>query len=326
MKTFSYTFLAMLCASGLTACEGFSDSVDPGYYGVGVGGSSAASTIKTSSKTSSSVGGSSGASQSSDDSPDNSGTAGGGKCDMTGRWLRTTHVITESMGQQQIVFEWMYYEIKQSGNTFKVTKGLLCGDLGWGLGLFPVTCDFSKAYNANTKHLRLDGRTGTSVPTSDGRCKVQFNRAVTVRGATVPYYLDISNPLPTLEQKATGGTPGWEDWDGDGNPGVTGNLSGTVTGQLYLTPRRWDMLGGTVPDVSSKITLREKWGNEAGLVSYNGSEMLASDSAVAADPTLHFVQLARLASNQATGDDLAICAAVRKLAPSLTPEASNQEH
>jgi hypothetical protein len=189
MKTFRYSVTAVLCAAGFSACT-FSDAVEPGSYGVGaygVGGSSATSTIKTSST----IGGSAGASPSSGDNFDNSGPASG-KCDVTGRWLRVTHVLTETMGQQQIVFEWMYYEIKQSGNTFKVTKGLLCGDQGWGLGLFPATCDFSKAYDANTKRMRLDGRTGTSVPTSDGRCKVVFDRAVTVRGATVPYYLDTS--------------------------------------------------------------------------------------------------------------------------------------
>ncbi len=254
--------------------------------------------------------------------PDDTPPPDGGKCDMTGRWLLTTHSVTDALGQQQVAHDWHYYEIEQQGDTFRVTKGLLCGNDALGVGLFAVTADFSGAWDGITARMRLDGRTGSSAPTADGGCWVKVDRLYMVRGATVPYYLDPSVPLPTLEQPGTDSAPGWEDWDGDGNPGITAVVSGVVAGEIYVSPRRWDELEGSVPDVSSTIGLAMQWDSETGLIAYNGSGLLTSQAVRAADPNLHFGQMARLAADQAVGDDAAICAAVRQLAPVLAPQAS----
>lgn len=254
--------------------------------------------------------------------PDDTPPAGGGQCDMTGRWLLTTHAVTDALGQQQIAHRWMYYEIEQQGDSFKITRGLHCGDDGVGLGLFAVTADPSGSWDGVTARMRHDGRTGSSVLTNDGGCRVRLDRVYTVRGATVPYYLDPSVPLPTLEQQSTGNAPGWEDWDGDGNPGISVSISGVVVGEIYVSPRDWNELEGTAPDVSSTIGLAMQWDQETGLISYNGPALLTSQAVRAADPNLHYAQMARLAADQATGDDATICAAVRELAPSLTPQAS----
>lgn len=251
-------------------------------------------------------------------------TEGGGKCDMTGRWLVMERGVTDALGQFQLVLRWMYYEIKQEGDSFEVTKGLLCGDEGIGLGLFAVTADFKKTWDGCRERMRLDGRTGTSVPANDGGCRIHFDRFYTVRGATLPYYLDPSVPMPTLEQRGTDSAPGWEDWDEDGNPGLTGYVSGVVTGQIYVAPRRRTELEGTAPDLSSTVTLSMQWDQEPNLVSYSGSPLMTSQAARASDPSLHFAQIARLTSDQATGDNAAICAAIHELAPSLTPKAISE--
>jgi hypothetical protein len=64
------------------------------------------------------------------------------------------------------------------------------------------------------------------------------------------------------------------------------------------------------------------WNQEKNVMAFDGSPLLASEAVRAANPDLHFAQYARLAPDQATGDDLATCAAVRELASTLTPEAS----
>jgi hypothetical protein len=145
--------------------------------------------------------------------------------------------------------------------------------------------------------------------------------AIRLKGATIPYYDDPNNPLPTLEEQASGSTPGWEDWDEDGQPGITAEISGGVMGRIFFAIRAWYVLSGTVADTSHVLKLAVDWDQEMSLLGYEGSELLTSQGARAADATLHFAQLARLAPMQVAGDDESICEAVRELAPSLTPEA-----
>jgi hypothetical protein len=57
-------------------------------------------------------------------------------------------------------------------------------------------------------------------------------------------------------------------------------------------------------------------------MAFDGSPLLASEAVRAANPDLHYAEYARLGPEQATGDDQAICAAVRELAPTLTPMAA----
>ncbi|HEX2678073.1 MAG TPA: hypothetical protein VHM19_15570, partial [Polyangiales bacterium] len=76
-------------------------------------------------------------------------------------------------------------------------------------------------------------------------------------------------------------------------------------------------------DPSSVLKLAQQWGEETNILAYDGSPLLETQAVRAADASLHFAQLVRLADGEATGaDDLATCAAVRKLAPMLTPEAA----
>lgn len=246
--------------------------------------------------------------------------AGDEPCDMRGRWLVTMHVVTDAIGQQQTIHSWAYYEIDRQGDAYTVSKGLVCGDDGAANGLFAVTADFRASWDTVMEKVKLAGRAVTGVPVGGG-CDVRFAKWYTVKGATVPYYTDPSISLPGPDQPASGSTPGWEDWDGDGNPGISGILSGAVTGKVFTAPRQWTEFAGTVTDLDSTIRLSVNWNQEVNLLGYDGSPLLASEAVRAADPNLHFVELVRLRDGEAVGSDYAICDQILELAPQLTPNA-----
>jgi len=242
-------------------------------------------------------------------------------CDLTGRWLLTMHKVTEALGNQQTGHTYVYYELKQQGDVVTVEKGVMCGLDALSEGSFAVTVDFSAAWPGIRKNVQLAGRKGTSVMTASG-CQVDIAREYSVLGATVPHYLEPATALPTAEEMAAAGRPGWEDWDGDGQPGITGTCAGTVTGKIFSAVREWNSLSGVVSDVRSRFTLPLSWDSEPNIMAFDGSPFLGSSAVRAADPALHFAQLARLQPTEAVGDDATICSAVIALAPTLTPEAA----
>ena len=242
-------------------------------------------------------------------------------CDLSGRWLFTTHLVTEAIGQFQTVHTYSYYEIARQDGGFAITKGLHCGDDGVAEGLFAVSVDMKSSRPAAVGKLSYAGRAVSSMAAAGG-CRVALGKWYTVRGATVPHYADPSIPLPTAEQPASGAVPGWEDWDQDGHPGITGAVSGVVAGKIFVAPRSWTELSGTVADTRGGFELPAHWDQETGLLGYEGSELLTSEAVRAADPSLHFGAFARLPPDQAVGDDLAICTAIVALAPTLTPRAA----
>jgi hypothetical protein len=242
-------------------------------------------------------------------------------CDLSGRWLVTLHYVTDALGQQQTIHSFIYYEIERRDDALAIAKGLHCGDEALAEGVFAVSADFRKAWDAVASKVSYTGRTVSSTEAGGG-CEVRLGKWYVARGATYPHYNDPAIALPTLEQPASGATPGWEDWDGDGQPGITGFISGTVTGKIFVAPRIWTQLSGTVPDTAERFELPVAWDQEPNVLSYDGSPLLASEAVRAADPKLHFAEFARLSPAQATGDDLAICRAIVELAPTLTPRAS----
>jgi hypothetical protein len=323
-----------------SACQFDHDSVAPGYYGSEQAGSRGASNGVAAQRTGGTqvsgvlqAGGAAlkpVASQTgmagnggSSTGPGATGLSGATRasCDLSGRWLSMLHYVTDALGQLQVAHSYIYYEIEQKGDALVVNKGLQCGDDAVGSGAFAVTADFHASWAATASKVSYKGRTGSSAATSAG-CRIEFQKWYTVRGATLPYYLDPSTTLPTADQKGTGTTPGWEDWDGDGKPGVTGTVSGAVSGKIFVAPRAWTSISGTVPDVSSVFKVPLQWDQDANVMSYDGTPLLSSSAARAANMTLHFAQFARLAPNQATGDDIAICKSITALAPMLTPEAA----
>jgi hypothetical protein len=249
-------------------------------------------------------------------------------CDLTGRWLVTTHYVTVALGANQTAHSYGYYEIGKKGSDYVVTKGLYCGDFAHGTGLVDVQVHFDASNATVFKRVNTTGRTATSTMSAGG-CHVHFSKLYTVKGATVPYYVEApSRTMPTAQQQASadGKTPGWEDWDGDGNPGITGTISSSVVnGKIFTAPRRWDEPQGTVPNVTSTFKLSlAGWGQDQDVMQSDPPDniILLMTATVANDPSLHFVGFARLGANQATGDDRTICSQIMQLAPTLTPDAA----
>jgi len=248
-------------------------------------------------------------------------SSGASSCDLTGSWLVTVHKVTDGLGNLQTIHDYYFYEIAQQGDSFSVARGLKCGSDVIGGGAFAITVSYAGAQAGVIKHVTHDGRTGTSASAAGG-CQIAFAEQYTVGGATVPYYLDPSTTLPTVDDMATGTMPGWEDWDEDGKPGITGILEGTITGEIYTAAREWASYSGSATDVSSVFKLAMEWDQEPNVMSFEGSPFLGSSAVRAADASLHFVELARLSADQASGEDLALCQRLVELAPTLTPEAA----
>lgn len=245
-------------------------------------------------------------------------------CDLAGRWLATERQVAAALGAQEATHTFYYLEIGQTGSQAIVNKGLDCGGNIRGISAVAADSDYPKTWPAILTHDTQTGRQATIVPMDSG-CSVSFENRYLVMGATVSYYEDPGNTLPTTSEQASGSSPGWEDWDQDGNPGYTVNVTGFITGQVYLATRTPSSWSGVVPASATTFTLADKWSTEQSLLGYNGSSLLtaATSATPDGDASLHFVQFARLDASQASGDDATTCAAVRSLAGTLTPDASN---
>lgn len=244
-----------------------------------------------------------------------------GSCDLTGRWIFTSHLVVDALGEPQYAHYYQYFELEQQGTTFTTKKGLLCDSDSVGTGVFAASSSFATARAAVADRVKYEGRAGSSTSV-DGGCQVKFDKWYTVIGATSPYYLDPSVPLPSANEMASGDKPGWEDWDGDGNPGITGVVSGIVTGKIFVAPRMWISINTVVPDVTTAPKLITEWNSEQNVMAYDGTDLLSSQAVRGADASKHFTQMARLADDQAVGDNAAICKSVLALAKTLTPEAA----
>jgi hypothetical protein len=245
-------------------------------------------------------------------------------CDLSGRWIATDREVATGLGATEAAHTWLYFELGQSGTGGTVTKGLDCGRNVRGISSVAANVDYPKTWPALLANDTQTGRKFTSTTTASG-CAVSFEKRYTVVGATVSFFTDPSQKMPTASQQATSTIPGWEDWDHDGNPGYTMNVTGLATGQLYMSTRAWNVWSGTVATGAAAFKLKDDWNSEADVLGINGSSLLTAATSATRDndPTLHFVEFARLGATQATGDDASTCAAIRMLAASLTPNAAN---
>src|SRR6185436_10809167 len=127
-----------------------------------------------------------------------------------------------------------------------------------------------------------------------------------VRGATVDFYRNPGNKLPGRDQRAAGDVPGWEDWDGDANPGVTLKVSSTLaSGTLYTCQRDWTEYDGAVPAGAVKLKVPIRYGGEQVALGRGADTPAAVESASSpsSNPAHHFAWLHKLAAGQATGTD-----------------------
>jgi hypothetical protein len=223
---------------------------------------------------------------------------------------------------KQRVAWWFYYELEQTGSQLDVRRGLVCGTQVFPIDALSAAVELEASFPALTANNSHAGRAGR-VAASGESCSVSFERAVVVVGATTPFYTDEGTPLPGLDQPASDTSPGWEDWDADGNPAVSLHVSGLVEGTRYTALRAYSEWSGTIPSAAaSPVELRvSDWGQEEAVLGVT-AEVLKQTGVPDADRSGHFVQLARLEPGQAQGDDDSVCASIRQLAPLLTPEAN----
>jgi hypothetical protein len=251
------------------------------------------------------------------------GGAGDPSCNLTGRWLVSQRVLAVAIGQQQAAHTWLYYEIRQQGADVVVDKGLHCGFDVVKKTSLAASVDSSAAWPALIQRNSSRGRTGRFVREGD-RCRLQFAREYVVRGATLPHFADPARKLPGRTEQAQGGQPGWEDWDGDGQPGISLKVTSPLaSGTLYTCQRDWTEYDGLVEPGARKLKLAVRYGGEQVPLgrSMGAAQAIESSSTPSSDPSAHFVWLHRLDDGQAVGDDAAICEAVRSLRATLVPEA-----
>jgi hypothetical protein len=249
-----------------------------------------------------------------------------GPCDLTGRWIMTERNLSSAFGARQVNQGWMYAELTQTGDDLVFTKSLLCGGSTDGL-IFTVHMDDSKAWPGYQKFANYNGRKGSS-KRNGSRCDVALETDALVRGMTPAVYEDQSVPLPTREQQAMGSTPGWEDWDQDGHPGVTMVVSGSAQGNIYTAFRTFATDTGSITASASTFILDDhQWVQERGVLAYEPPTafLFTAPAERAPDKGANLVEFTRLSADQATGDDDAICQAIRDLAPLLTPHGTKIE-
>jgi hypothetical protein len=235
-----------------------------------------------------------------------------------------TRVLATAIGQQQAAQTWYYWEVEQQGEELRLMRGLHCGFTVVKKTALAASVDSSAAWPAILEKNSSAGRRGRFVPEGNG-CRLTLEKEYVVRGATVAAYRDPAVRLPDRTMMASGATPGWEDWDADGNPGISLKVSSSLaSGTLYTCQRDWTVYQGTTPAGASKLKVALTYGNEQVALgrSAGSAQAIESGSAPASDPAQHYAWLHRLTPDQAQGTDAEICAAIRSLKETLVPEAN----
>ncbi|MFT3926458.1 MAG: hypothetical protein QM778_28190 [Myxococcales bacterium] len=248
-----------------------------------------------------------------------SSTPPNSNCDFSGRWLMTTRSVAAGLQVKQAGIWWFYLELGQSGDKLEISKGLVCGTTVKKIDALSAAVNMDSSFAGILANNPLAGATGTVSGSST--CTLKMKRVYTVLGAS-PDFRDPKTTLPPLEQMGSSGSPGWEDWDKDGDPGSTLTVSGDVaSGKRAESIRNWFEIAGTATKKGTLFTVPMDW-NQEEVVYKVSSEILKATGAKVADKSLHFAQLAKLSESQGMGSDSEICAEMRKLAVTLTPEAN----
>ncbi len=245
-------------------------------------------------------------------------------CDLRGRWLVAQRVLATAIGQDQAAHNWFYLEVRHEGRALTVTKGLHCGFEVVKKTALGASVDSSTAWPALLKRNNSDNRRGTYVKEGAG-CKLTFAREYVVRGATLPHYLAPATPLPKRAEPASASSPGWEDWDADGNPGVSYKVSSTLAaGTLYVVQRDWTEYAGTTAAKAQKFKVPIRYGAEQIALgrSSGAPQAIETSSSPSSDPAQHYAWFHKLSDGQAVGTDPTICESVRALRNTLVPEAN----
>lgn len=193
--------------------------------------------------------GNTGSSQGSNTSDDNTGGNTGGTpsdpdCDMNGIWVGRQVTQSIALGLEQFASNYYYMELRQDGDEVVVMKNMDCGLKVLGSATVELTPETTRALMA---HNDKAGRKGSFKKGTGGTCDFTMERYWNVRGVNEARFapsprnnkvsiadLEKANPLPS---KA--GADGVEDWDNDGKPGTSWQVSGIASGSRATVQRDW---------------------------------------------------------------------------------------
>jgi hypothetical protein len=259
-------------------------------------------------------------------------------CDLTGRWIATQRTLNEALfgAVVQSGHSWIYWEFDQRADQATIKKVLQCGEevkdrSTSGLGA-QITSS-QAVWDGLTRNNKVTSAKATYAPQSGSeQCALAVEKMAVVRGATFSYFGAFNDngfmhPIDESMQPAQGSTPGWEDWDNDGNPGVTYHVSGIATGDVYMVQRDLLEYSGLTEKHSDKFKLAVDRLHEQRVIGQNPSTLPSADVTSSDDAAQHFIWFARadglLQWNlPADADDLAICAKMRELKDQLIPEGN----
>ena len=275
--------------------------------------------------------------------PQGPGIAADAACDMNGVWIAESRTLTVAVNEavQQAGHTLFYYEIEQHGTDTLTTKLLRCGvrisDAGGSLetGIEMVTPVLWDAVMGKNRYGCLQG----TYAMGDSACDGDFGILWLVRGLS-PHFLDPSTDLEGLTQSDSAdwpGTPGWEDWDEDGKPGITLTATGIANFDMHVGQRGWNHVHGTTEGSAGHFRMPVDWEQSQVILSTTPPDFPVPPQlqAPAPRPFEHYQIFHKLDEAMLkklgelvdrAGDDLdaadrAICAQVRTWSPTWLAEA-----
>ncbi len=265
------------------------------------------------------------------------------ECDMTGTWLSLQRSLglAPAVGVAQTTHTLQYWEIEQIGDRFVATRSMTCGKQTrpefdcQDCGTLDTGVSYTQRWQeGNALHSEESCRAGTFRANGNGGCEFTLDRGWEIRGATWPeaytgsptdtnQLLEASIKVLPSEAMPTEaecpGTPGLEDWDDDGHPGVTLNISGLIQGELHVVQRRWWQAEGgeavsdltAIPPYADQFRAQVTWDTQQNIISNIGIS-ISAESQPHHVLEEHYVEWFRLTPRQAAivrdGDDLMTCA------------------
>ena len=238
------------------------------------------------------------------------------------RVLFTTPDTPLAPGTQK-VSNWDLYEVAQDGDDVTITDHLFCSLVTTGDARVALSDDSTRAMQ---QHLDQSGREGTFTADGDG-CALDLERVYIVMGAspigffrggveTPPGRIDGNPDMAQLEPLPTaGGSPGADDWDADGKPGIQFIITDSLLGSgiRHTTQRDWHEMRGSVPAGSDDFRVDVTWDFEESVIEAS-NPFFASVASVRQDSP-HSALWKRADDTIRVSDDIETCHNVQAAMP-----------